>query len=350
MMTLDDVYGVVKASVVAATAYAIPMLFVLKRDRDEVLRSARAIGTGVAVYRVARTLLLRSDVDIVRENSIAWKEGVAAMGGTLACCAVDPGMPTALVVSYALVKGSREFLPPITNDTWWLPSATVGLASMVVIPAGYLEPHLAHPSMVKFMEYWIKNIDVPIERWRVPLPGKDLSQGVLQPGQSISGFMVGHAIPLTAYASLKMMLPFYGVWTVASAISSSSKNIVSIVRTNVEGLLRSIVFQTGFSATMWVLTFLYSKYGTGGALRLRDSTLLAGFGGLWTLVERKGRQVELAAFFIAHSLYVLYRRSGIPANTKVGALLLAFAMAPLASKWSSGKKGDHNKLVQLIFH
>jgi hypothetical protein len=277
-----------------------------------------------------------------------WSDGLAAAGGTLVCCTLDASLASALVVSYIGVKAVREFLPSITEDTWYLPVVGVCVASSLVIPSGYVHPELTHPSMVKFMEYWIRDIGVSVERWRVPLPGKDLAAGILQPGETIPGFVLFRAVPHTAVASFRMMLPFYGLWTLASALRT--KNLYKLVLENAEGLLRSITFQTGFSSTLWLITFGTSKYITGGALELRHSTMLSWVGGLWTLVERKGRRIELAAFFMAHAVYVLYRRSGVRPRGFLGALLLAIAMAPLASKWSRGKREDHNKLVQAIFH
>ncbi len=43
--------------------------------------------------------------------------------------------------------------------------------------------------------------------------------------------------------------------------------------------------------------------------QVRDAAMLSWLGGFCVLVERKSRRVELASFFIAHALYVLYKVS-----------------------------------------
>ncbi len=144
------------------------------------------------------------------------------------------------------------------------------------------------------------------------------------------------------------MVPFYALWTLVAAVQSRS--LSAPLRHNIEGLIRSVTFQTGFVSTMWLMTLACSKYISHGALTVAQASSLAWVGGLWTAAERVPRRIELAAFFCAHALSILYRRSRVHANAFVGAVLLALGVAPVVANWSTAERARRNRLVRLVFH
>jgi uncharacterized membrane protein YhhN len=124
--------------------------------------------------------------------------------------------------------------------------------------------------------------------------------------------------------------------------------VKSTLAYNVEGLLRSLTFQTGFVSSMWVSTLGVSRYFTGDSMPVSFAIVCSAMGGLWGLVERASRRIELASFFVAHALFIAYKRTGIRPHGGVGAVLLALGVAPLIASWRVRKPS--NVVVKTLFH
>lgn len=173
-MWASEVVDALRGGTVAAAAYAVPMSLLSRAVRPAHVRTAAAIGAGVVCFRLARAALTS------HWNDLWAVAATAAAGGTLVACAVDGDLATSLVVSYALTKGAREFLPsiaPTDGLMTMVPVAVVSLASAIVLPAAYLRPEFVHGSMQSFLENWVRKLGVTVQQWRVPPPGRDLSAG-----------------------------------------------------------------------------------------------------------------------------------------------------------------------------
>ncbi len=159
----------------------------------------------------------------------------------------------------------------------------------------------------------------------------------------MSSFLFTRAIPGCFLLAAKFNAPLYaGMAALQWRKLDWKRHLVNF--------LRSVTFLGGYVASCWVGVLTYSKYVSHGTITRNECVAFAWLFGLWGLVERRSRQVELAAYILAHTLYAVYTRlCRAGALGRVGAahrfafavLLASCGVAPLFVR--TEKKEDEKK-------
>merc|ERR1711991_50081 len=263
-------------------------------------------------------------------------QGVCGGIASSLACSVDASFASPLFAFWFAVKGLREFLPEAKSPL--IPISTLVAASTYTIPTGYCCPDEIHPSYRLFLEKWVTAVGVTPENWRSPpRQGMSLGEGI-HPNESMTSFLLTRAIPGCFYLAAKFNLPLYIVVAVQSYFAKRFN-----LKSAVTNYSRSVLFLAAYVSSCWVLVLAFSRYvggnGPKGALTRNQCFSFAWLVGLWGLVERRSRQVELAAYILAHSLTAMWMRmqkanvlnpKKSPMQTVVLGLLLSWlGIAPL---------------------
>ncbi len=156
----------------------------------------------------------------------------------------------------------------------------------------------------------------------------------------MTSFLLTRAVPGCLLLAAKFNAPLYlGTAAMQWRKLDLGRHAVSF--------LRSVTFLGGYVASCWAGVLLYSKYVSGGTITRNQCMSFAWIFGLWGAVERPSRQVELAAYILAHALYALYTRLcrdgalgavGATHRFAFAVLLTTCGVAPLFVRQKNDKK------------
>jgi hypothetical protein len=336
-MNVEEVVGALKQASYGFFGYLTPYVLVKGgRVSKQTLRSAAAVATFMGSFRLLKVFARQLKYDPERKEVI---QGLCGGLASSAACCVDSSFASPLFAFWFAVKGLREFLPEA--KTSFYPLLTLITASAYTIPTGYVMPDEVHPSYRLFLEKWVTGIGVTTANWRSPpAAGLTLSDGV-HPNQSMTSFLLTRAIPGCFVLATKFTFPLYLLTAIQAAITKKFN-----MKTTVVNFSRSVTFLAMYVSSCWVAVLWWSRYvggkGPNGALTRTQCFSFAWLFGLWGLVERKSRQVELGAYILSHGLTALWMRaqkSGLLNAKKttgqtvfLGLMLSWMGIAPLMRK------------------
>jgi hypothetical protein len=290
-------------------------------------------------YRLVRVLLKKyvefskkraSSLSVSLESKVerfspAIAAGVASFFGNK----VDPSFSSSFFVIWLFLRAVRtlEFAP---SGKYLAPLSMIA-AVEVIVPAGFNSPDEMHGSYQKFLESFSCGVDLV----KMRNPGSLAIGDVCHKYATDLQFMFKHVYPSLALTSCSIYWPLHTASFVVNWLIGSRKADFAALS---ENILRSTAFLTGWVGTMWWAVMFNSRWlkessGDGKVLR-RHSMIWAWLGGLWVMLEKPSRRVELATYCSAHALNSLYNRYHLEEKTKGGGtILLMISCAILLHNW-----------------
>ena len=336
--------AVARQTLVGFAGYVVPMAL-MKRGRVTrvLIRSAAAFATFTGGYRLIR-LLLKRWISYSRKRpslllgpifeahlerfSPAIAAGLASLFGN----AIDPSYSSSFFVIWLFLRAVRT-LPMMPSGRIVAPLTMIASVE-VIVPAGFNSPEEMHPSYQNFLESFACGVDLN----KMRNPGSKAIGDVVHEYSSDLRFMFQHQYLAIAVKACSVYWPLHALSYLVNRVTGSRSSDVANLA---ENILRSTAFLTGWVGTMWWAVMAHSRRlvaqnGNGQVLR-RHTMVWAWLGGLYVLIEKPGRQVELATYCSAHALNSLYNRYILKQHGEqraVGTLMLMGACAMLLHSWT----------------
>ena len=341
-----------RQALVGFAGYAVPMA-VLRKGRMTrlLLRSASAFAIFTGGYRLFRVLLRKWLEYSKRRPSKLLGPGleghverfspaIAASVASLCGNAVDPSYSSSFFVIWLFLRALRT-LPFAPSSRVVAPLAMVA-AVEVIVPAGFNDPSEMHASYQTFLESFGCGVDLN----KMRNPGSRSIGEAVHSYATDAQFMLRAQLPALAVRACSVYWPLHAVSALVSHVTGARRLDLAALS---ENIVRSTAFLTGWVGTMWWAVMLHSRWlvaRTGrGRVERRHTMLWAWLGGLYVLIEKPGRQAELATYCSAHALNSLLNRYSRGRHSVAGTLMLMAACAMLLHSWTK----EPNFVKKLLF-
>lgn len=325
--------------------YALPVTLLRRKVKKATLRRASAIGAFMAVTKAAQ--LASEVVELPRQY--AWlrkySHGLSGGLGALIAILVDSGLANSTFVFWIAVRALRCVWEESALNAWtskipFLPTIVMCWSANEILCRWIRTPHHLDPSYKRFLD---------IQGGR-PMFYYDAMRNRASPVSDpmrAFGFGLSDAIsfmPAAMKRAARLYAPLYALLLAVSMLQARNRTPERAKRALsnfVTNLFRSSAFLAVYctmawtSFSVWPFSRIYSVDPANSYMLGRNLAWHGWMSGLATLIERKERRPELAAYCASYALDGMWTgttlRLGVPERLKtvIMSLLLISSCAAL---------------------
>lgn len=298
----------------AFVLYALPMSIIRRELKKSVLRRASAIAAFMGITKAVQIYLFQQKSQFLRYYSQAIAGGV----GASVALGIDRNLGYNTMVIWFTIRAVRCLLEENVLGRWifmipHLPTVVMCLSAAQILSTWVRYPIELDPAYRRFLDThggrprWVmKRFAAPNTPAIFPLYMlRKPNNGAISDGFQF--FFAGLRRAVKVYAPL-----YVASFTVSmfQTKNHTSLRLVKLLKNLLVNILQSSVFLSAYCTIAWIswpVLFLFGRTFYNGATRvgLRRHVWMAG---LATLLERKERRPELAAYCATYAIDTLWRR------------------------------------------
>ena len=287
----------------AFVLYALPMSILRREIKKAILKRASAIAAFMGIAKAVQLLLFQQK----NQTLTYYSQAIAGGLGASVALAIDSGLGYNTLVIWFAIRAARclleeNILGAFLNNIPHLPTITMCFSAGQILSSWVRYPWEMDPSYRKFLDFhggrpkWVMerfaapNAPTPYPLYMIRKPGT----GYFSDG--IQYFLAGLKRASKVYTPLYIAALLFGLFQVRNHTPS---RLSKLFLNCISNIARSSAFLSAYCTIAWTsvvimpILFRYSHKVGATRVGLRRHVWMAG---LSTLLERKERRPELAAY------------------------------------------------------
>lgn len=316
----------------AFVLYALPMSVLRGELKKAILRRASALAAFMGIAKAAQMLLFQQKNQFLKYYSQAIAGGV----GAGVAVAIDGGLCYNTLVIWFAIRAARclleeNVLGQFLNNIPYMPTAVMCASAAQILSTWVRYPIYLDPGYRKFLDIHGGRPKWVMSRFSAPNAAVEYPLRIIRKPNTtaftdaIQFFGAGLKRAAKLYGPLYVAALLFGLF---QARNRTPERLVKLLANFISNVGRSSLFLSAYCTIAWisipiVQTFFRSSYNQGATLvSLRRHVWAAG---LATLLERKERRPELAAYCATYAIDSIWRRmeASFPYLKKVQPILAA---------------------------